>query len=79
VDAPFRADDPAAAERGHSMMTKRVRVTDGGSDLLHRLQTMLYDYHDLGRFEEAKPLLLWLMEIAEAESRKAGSVLTHSA
>jgi hypothetical protein len=61
------------------MTMKRVRVTDAGGDLLHRLQTMLYDYHDLGRFEEAKPLLLWLMEIAETERRKASSVLSRPA
>jgi len=36
-----------------------------GADLLQRLQDMLYEYHALGRFEEARPHILWLMEIAE--------------
>jgi hypothetical protein len=52
-------------------MTKRVRVNAAktrGGDLLKRLQSMLYDYHDLGRFEQARPHLLWLMEIAAAET-----------
>ncbi len=37
-------------------------------DLLQRLQDMLYEYHDLGCFEEARPHILWLMEIAEKVS-----------
>ena len=35
-----------------------------GDELLQRLQDLLYEYHALGRFEEAKPHILWLMEIA---------------
>ncbi|MEJ0043949.1 MAG: hypothetical protein WDM81_17815 [Rhizomicrobium sp.] len=38
-----------------------------GGDLLQRLQDMLYEYHALGRFEDARPHILWLMEIAEKE------------
>jgi len=43
----------------------KTAMDDG--DLLQRLQDLLYEYHDLGRFEEARPHILWLMEIAEAE------------
>ena len=42
-----------------------------GGDLMQRLQDMLYEYHDLGRFEEARPHILWLMEIAEKDSAPA--------
>ncbi|HXC56912.1 MAG TPA: hypothetical protein VNU97_16555 [Rhizomicrobium sp.] len=55
------------------MTAKRVTGTPvrvRGDDLMQRLQSMLYEYHDLGRFEDARPHILWLMEIAEAESRK---------
>ena len=38
-----------------------------GPDLLQRLQNMLYEYHAMGRFEEARPHILWLMEIAQKE------------
>ena len=38
-------------------------------DLMGRLQGMLYEYHALGCFEEARPHILWLMEIAESEGR----------
>lgn len=34
-------------------------------DLMRRLQVMLYEFHAFGRFEEARPHVLWLMEIAE--------------
>jgi hypothetical protein len=37
--------------------------------LLLRLQELLYEYHELGRFAEARPHILWLMEIAEVEQR----------
>ena len=48
------------------MASPRVlKSTSSGSDLLQRLQDMLYEYHDLGCFEEARPHILWLMEIAE--------------
>ena len=40
-----------------------------GAELLPRLQGLLYEFHNLGRFEEARPHILWLMEIAEAEQR----------
>ncbi|HEY4942882.1 MAG TPA: hypothetical protein VII56_15745 [Rhizomicrobium sp.] len=53
------------------MAAKKIRgaakKTPGG-DLLRRLQGMLYEYHDMGRFEEARPHILWLMEIAESEA-----------
>jgi hypothetical protein len=50
-------------------MRKRVgRVR--GTDLVRRLQDMLYEYHDLGRFDEARPHILWLMEIAEKDGGK---------
>ncbi|MEJ0027354.1 MAG: hypothetical protein WDN01_15120 [Rhizomicrobium sp.] len=42
-----------------------------GDDLLQRLQDMLYEYHALGRFDEARPHILWLMEIAEKEEAAA--------
>jgi hypothetical protein len=41
-----------------------LNKTDRG-DLLPRLQALLYEYHELGCFEEARPHILWLMEIAE--------------
>ncbi len=34
-------------------------------DLMRRLQGMLYEFHECGSFEEARPHILWLMEIAE--------------
>ncbi len=37
------------------------------SELLQRLQNLLYEYHALGRFEEACPHILWLMEIVQRE------------
>ena len=54
-----------AAKRG----TRRTAKTPA-DDLMRRLQGMLYEYHALGRFEEARPHILWLMEIAEEEGRK---------
>ena len=43
-----------------------LRKTDQDqNDLLPRLQELLYEYHELGRFEEARPHILWLMEIVE--------------
>ena len=58
-------------------MTSGVAYRAGSrdSDLLQRLQNLLYDYHALGRFEEARPLILWLMEIAEEELRDKGNVI----
>ncbi|HEY0105239.1 MAG TPA: hypothetical protein VGB91_04085 [Rhizomicrobium sp.] len=47
------------------MSGERVKA---GGDLLQRLQAMLYEYYDLGRFEEARPHILWLMEIAEKDA-----------
>ncbi|MEJ1967360.1 MAG: hypothetical protein WDN03_01795 [Rhizomicrobium sp.] len=44
-----------------------TRKRDGKGELLNRLQALLYEYHALGRFAEAKPHILWLMEIAQAE------------
>jgi hypothetical protein len=41
----------------------------GRNELLLRLQDLLYEYHALGRFEEARPHILWLMEIAQAEQQ----------
>ena len=55
-----------AAKRGSRKTTKAP-----ASDLMRRLQGMLYEYHALGHFEDARPHILWLMEIAEAESHKA--------
>lgn len=52
------------------MIAKQTRETASripGSDLLRRLQGLLYEYHDMGCFEEARPHILWLMEIAETE------------
>ena len=56
------------------MSPRQIRRTNepgAGDDLLRRLQKMLYEFHALGRYEEARPHILWLMEIAEAESRSA--------
>jgi hypothetical protein len=41
-------------------------------DMLRRLHGMLYEFHDMGCFEEARPHILWLMEIAEAQAHRAG-------
>jgi hypothetical protein len=41
------------------------KTGQGQNELLPRLQELLYEYHQLGRFEEARPHILWLMEIAE--------------
>jgi hypothetical protein len=38
------------------------------NDLSQRLQDMLYEFHALGRFDEAKPHIFWLMEIAREET-----------
>lgn len=38
--------------------------------LLKQIQNLIYDFHALGRFDEARPHLLWLMEIAEQEALK---------
>ncbi len=54
------------------MVAKQTRETARkmpGGDLLRRLQGLLYEYHDMGCFEEARPHVLWLMEIAEAAQR----------
>jgi len=40
------------------------------NDLLLRLQSLLYEYHELGHFAEARPHILWLMEIAEKPARR---------
>ncbi len=54
------------------MSSGRVPKTAArGGDLLQRLQDLLYEYHQLGRFEEARPHILWLMEIAEKEPAAA--------
>ena len=50
--------------------TKAELKKSPGDDLLRRLQRLLYEYHALGRFEEARPHILWLMEIAESEARR---------
>jgi hypothetical protein len=51
------------------MGTKGSRGTakGPGGDMLHRLQGILYEFHDMGRFEEARPHILWLMEIVERQ------------
>ena len=41
------------------------KTEESENKLLLRLQELLYEYHELGRFEEARPHILWLMEIAE--------------
>jgi hypothetical protein len=41
------------------------KTDQGQTDLLQRLQALLYEYHELGCFREARPHILWLMEIAE--------------
>jgi len=48
-------------------MAAKNNKNTGDHDLLSRLQAMLYEYHAFGRFEEARPHILWLMEIAERE------------
>ena len=52
-----------AAKRGTSKSAKAP-----AGDLMRRLQVMLYEYHALGRFDEARPHILWLMELAESEN-----------
>ena len=54
------------------MAAKRTRrsAREPADDLMRRLQSMLYEYHALGRFDEARPHILWLMEIAEQIGRK---------
>ena len=52
-----------AAKRGTGKTTKAPV-----GDLMRRLQGMLYEYHALGSFDEARPHILWLMEIAEAQA-----------
>ncbi|MEI9887295.1 MAG: hypothetical protein WDN08_12475 [Rhizomicrobium sp.] len=47
--------------------TKRATKAPAG-DLVGRLQGMLYEFHEFGRFDEARPHILWLMEIAEKEA-----------
>ena len=57
------------------MVAKQTRETASkmpGGDLLRRLQGLLYEYHDMGCFEEARPHILWLMEIAESQDSGAG-------
>ena len=54
-------------------MTSRVARRTRQSDLLQRLQDLLYEYHALGRFDDARPHILWLMEIAEEELRGAAT------
>ena len=51
------------------MAAKEQKLAErpASDDLLRRLQNLLYEFHALGRFDEAKPHLLWLMEIAESE------------
>jgi hypothetical protein len=46
---------------------KRRAAADAG-ELLKRLQDLVYDFHTIGRFGEARPHLIWLMEIAERET-----------
>jgi hypothetical protein len=53
------------------MAAKRKIENKSAGDLLRRLQSMLYEYHELGRFDEAKPHILWLMEIAHAPGRRS--------
>lgn len=63
--------------RGRGMAGQRTRRTakkTAGDDLLRRLQGLLYEYHDLGRFEEAKPHILWLMEIAASDKARSAPV-----
>ena len=53
------------------MVAKRTRKTSNApeDDLMRRLQSMLYEFHELGLFEEARPHILWLMEITEKVER----------
>jgi hypothetical protein len=51
---------------------KRIAKDQPNGDMLRRLQGMLYEFHDMGRFEEARPHILWLMEIAEAQGHHTG-------
>ena len=47
------------------MAAKRETGKSSGDELMGRLQKMLYDFHDLGHFDDARPHILWLMEIAQ--------------
>ena len=49
------------------MSSTKTDPSDSG--LLQRLQALLYEYHELGCFEEARPHILWLMEIAEERAQ----------
>jgi hypothetical protein len=55
------------------MKGSRATAKQPGNDMLRRLQGMLYEFHDMGCFEEARPHILWLMEIVESEDRNARS------
>lgn len=58
------------------MGVRRARGTakdQPNGDMLRRLQGMLYEFHEMGCFEEARPHILWLMEIAETQDRYAGA------
>lgn len=45
------------------------RIQISKARLLDRLHWLLYEFHDVGRFRQALPFILWLMEIAaETES-----------
>ncbi|HEY0299837.1 MAG TPA: hypothetical protein VGC36_00775 [Rhizomicrobium sp.] len=48
-------------------MRKPKESADG---LMRRLQGLVYEFHALGHFEEARPHILWLMELAEKAERK---------
>ena len=64
----MHANDPPPGRVGDFMVAKQTRETASkipGGDLMRRLQGLLYEYHDMGCFEEARPHILWLMEIAE--------------
>jgi hypothetical protein len=69
------ANDPPLRVWGNVMVAKQMRETASkmpGGDLMRRLQGLLYEYHDMGCFEEARPHILWLMEIAESQDHSAG-------
>jgi hypothetical protein len=77
VAGVVHGDDPFAKRAGDGMTGKQKREIASkmpGGDLLRRLQGLLYEYHGMGRFEEARPHILWLMEIAEAAHRTAPPV-----
>ena len=57
--APASASTAASAKKKRS--AKRPR-----KDLVKRIQALLYDFEEIGKLRQARPHIIWLMEIAIA-------------